>query len=134
MPGGSWAERWKGRLAAMRKGVGQPMMAMTNVELALDALGDPTRRRVFGRLGSRPRSVREIADGMDVSRPAVSQHLKVLKLAGLVVVRAEGTRRLYAVDARGIEKLQKWLDRFWNESLTTFKEVAEREVSKRSKS
>jgi DNA-binding transcriptional ArsR family regulator len=110
------------------------MMAMTSVELALDALGDPTRRRVFGRLGSRPRSVREIADGMDVSRPAVSQHLKVLKLAGLVVVRAEGTRRLYAVDARGIEKLQKWLDRFWNESLMTFKEVAEREVSKRSKS
>jgi DNA-binding transcriptional ArsR family regulator len=76
---------------------------MPNVERALDALGDPTRRRVFRRLRDGTRSVREIADGMHVTRPAVSQHLKVLKAAGLVVVRADGTRRLYAVDTRGIE-------------------------------
>ena len=71
---------------------------LPNVERALDVLRDPTRRRVLRRLRDGTRSVREIADGMDVSRPAVSQHLKVLKAAGLVVVRAEGTRRLYAVD------------------------------------
>jgi DNA-binding transcriptional ArsR family regulator len=73
-------------------------MSASRVERALDAFGDPTRRRVFERLRHRARSVREIADGMDVSRPAVSQHLKVLQEAGLVAVRAEGTRRLYSVE------------------------------------
>src|SRR6516165_6490566 len=101
-----------------------------NVERAFDALGDPTRRRVFRRLRDGTRSVREIADGMDVSRPAVSQHLKVLKSAGLVVVRAEGTRRLYAVDTRGIEALRGWLDGFWDETLTAFKRAAEREAAR----
>jgi DNA-binding transcriptional ArsR family regulator len=96
----------------------------------LDALGDPTRRRVFERLRRGARSVGEIAEGMDVSRPAVSQHLKVLKAARLVVVRAEGTRRLYAVDARGIEALRNWLDGFWDEALAAFKEAAERETKK----
>jgi DNA-binding transcriptional ArsR family regulator len=70
---------------------------------------------------------------MDVSRPAVSQHLKVLKAARLVTDRAEGTRRLYALDARGIETLRTWLDRFWDEALTAFKDAAEREAAKERK-
>src|SRR5262245_4525633 len=99
-----------------------------NAERVLDALGDPTRRRIFKRLrGGQQRSVREIADGLDVTRPAVSQHLKVLKGAGLVVARAEGTRRLYAVDGRGIHAVRTWLDGFWDETLVAFKEAAERE-------
>src|SRR5262245_13461692 len=101
---------------------------MTYTDRVLDALGDPTRRLVFERLRSGARSVGEIAEGMDVSRPAVSQHLKVLKAARLVVDRPEGTRRLYAVDARGIEVLRKWLDGFWDEALAAFKEAAEREI------
>jgi DNA-binding transcriptional ArsR family regulator len=72
--------------------------------------------------------VGEIAEGMDVSRPAVSQHLKVLMAARLVVDRAEGTRRLYAVDARGLEALRGWLTGFWNEALAAFEEAAEREA------
>jgi DNA-binding transcriptional ArsR family regulator len=106
---------------------------MASVERALDALGDPTRRLVFKRLRNGNRSVREIADGMDVSRPAVSQHLKVLKDAGLVVVRAEGTRRLYAVDTRGIKALRSWLDGFWHDALAAFAEAAEREATKERK-
>jgi len=73
------------------------------------------------------RSVQEIADGMDVTRPAVSQHLKILKAARLVIDRAEGTRRFYTVDPRGMGALRKWLDGFWNEALVAFKETAERE-------
>src|SRR5215510_14898748 len=106
---------------------------MLNAERVLDALGDPTRRLVFKRLRGRTRSVREIAVGMDVSRPAVSQHLKVLKAAGLVVVRAEGARRLYAVDTRAIEALRSWLDGFWDETLVVFKATAEREAAKERK-
>jgi DNA-binding transcriptional ArsR family regulator len=104
-----------------------------NAERVLDALGDPTRRRIFKRLRGGRRSVREIADGLDVTRPAVSQHLKVLKAAGLVVARAEGTRRLYAVDARGIEAVRNWLDGFWDETLVAFKEAAEREAANERK-
>jgi DNA-binding transcriptional ArsR family regulator len=77
----------------------------------LDALGDPTRRSVFKRLRGGARSVGEIADGMDVSRPAVSQHLKILKTARLVTDQAVGARRLYSVDTRGIDALRKWLER-----------------------
>jgi DNA-binding transcriptional ArsR family regulator len=105
----------------------------TYEELVLDALGDPTRRMVFKRLRRGPRSVGEIAEGMDVSRPAVSQHLKVLKAARLVTDRAQGTRRLYAIDMRGITTLRHWLDRFWDEALTAFKEAAERETDKEKK-
>jgi len=108
-------------------------MMKTNAERVLDALGDPTRRLVFKRLRNRTHSVREIADGMDVSRPAVSQHLKVLKTAGLAVVRAEGTRRLYAIDTRGIEALRGWLDGFWDKALVAFKEAAEREIARERK-
>ena len=99
----------------------------------LDALGDPTRRLVFERLRTGVRSVGEIAERMDVSRPAVSQHLRVLKAARLVTDRAEGTRRLYAVDARGIKALRSWLDGFWDEALIAFKEAAEREAAKEMK-
>jgi DNA-binding transcriptional ArsR family regulator len=108
-------------------------VVMINAERVLDALGDPTRRLVFKRLRNGTRSVREIAQGMDVSRPAVSQHLKVLRAAGLVVIRAEGTRRLYGVDKRGIEGLRKWLDGFWDETLVAFKAAAERAAAKKRK-
>src|SRR5262252_932040 len=99
----------------------------------LDALGDPTRRLVFERLRTGARSVGEIAERMDVSRPAVSQHLRVLKGARLVTDRAEGTRRLYALDQRGIKTLRSWLDGFWDEALSAFKEAAEREAAKEMK-
>jgi DNA-binding transcriptional ArsR family regulator len=108
-------------------------VATTRAERALDAFGDPTRRRVFERLRRRTRSVREIAEGMDVSRPAVSQHLKVLQDAGLVVVRAQGKRRLYSIEPRGIAALRGWLDGFWDEALTAFKEAAEREALRERK-
>jgi DNA-binding transcriptional ArsR family regulator len=103
---------------------------MAYAERVLDALGDPTRRTVLKRLRGGARSVQEIADGMDVSRPAVSQHLRVLKAAHLVTDRAEGTRRLYAIDPRGIEALRTWLDGFWDRALLAFKEAAEREAAK----
>ena len=106
---------------------------MISADQALDALGDPTRRRVFARLRHGQRSVREIAQGLLVTRPAVSQHFKVLKDAGLVVVRAEGTRRLYAIDAAGIDALRSWLDGFWHEALAAFKGAVEREAAKRRK-
>ena len=102
----------------------------TYAEQAFDALGDPTRRAVLKRLRDGARSVGEIAEGMDVSRPAVSQHLKILKAARLVTVHAVGTRRVYAVDASGIVSLRKWLEGFWDEALTAFKTVAEREAAK----
>lgn len=106
---------------------------MTYAERALEALGDPTRRLVFKRLRGGPRSVGELASGMDVSRPAVSQHLRVLKAARLVIDRAEGNRRLYAIDSRGVEALRNWLDGFWDETLLAFKEAAEREAAKERK-
>jgi DNA-binding transcriptional ArsR family regulator len=107
--------------------------AATQADKALDAFGDPTRRRIFERLRHRTRSVGEIADGMDVSRPAVSQHLKVLQQAGLVVVFSQGTRRLYSIEPRGIATLRGWLDGFWDEALTAFKEAAEREAMRERK-
>jgi len=106
---------------------------LTYEERALDALGDPTRRAVLKRLRGGGRSVAEIAEGMEVSRPAVSQHLKILKAARLVTVHAVGTRRVYAVDTRGIESLRRWLDGFWDQALTAFKVMAEREASKERK-
>ena len=93
---------------------------------ALDALGDPTRRAVFEQLASGPRAVGEIARGMPVSRPAVSQHLKVLKDAGLVSDRPAGNRRLYAVDPNGVEALRDYFERFWDSALAAFKAAAER--------
>ena len=106
---------------------------MINAERTLDALGDPTRRLVFKRLREGNRSVTELARGLDVSRPAVSQHLKVLRTAGLAVVRTEGTRRLYAIDTRGIEAARSWLDGFWDNALVAFKAAAEGEAAKERK-
>ena len=106
---------------------------VTYEERALDALGDATRRAVLKRLRGGGRSVGEIADGMEVSRPAVSQHLKILKAARLVTVHALGTRRVYSVDTRGIESLRKWLEGFWDEALTAFKVAAEREATRERK-
>ena len=103
---------------------------VAQAEQILDALGDPTRRTVLKRLRTGPRSVSELAAGLDVSRPAVSQHLKILKAARLVTAHAEGTRRLYSVDPRGIEALRNWLDGFWDETLTAFKLAAEAEAAK----
>jgi DNA-binding transcriptional ArsR family regulator len=95
-------------------------------QLQLEALGDATRRAIFERLARGPRSVAQIAEGLPVSRPAVSQHLKVLKAARLVRVRTEGTRNYYEVDAAGLDAIRKWLDRFWDRALDAFKEAAER--------
>ena len=106
---------------------------LTYEERALEALGDATRRAVLERLRAGGRSVGEIAEGMQVSRPAVSQHLKVLKAARLVTVRAEGTRRVYAIDRRGLESLRKWLDGFWDDVLAAFTAAAEREASRERK-
>ena len=95
-------------------------------DTALAALADPTRRQVFERLRTGPHAVGEIARGMPVSRPAVSQHLKVLKDAGLVADRPEGTRRVYYIDPAGIGALRKWLDQFWDEALAAFQAEVER--------
>ena len=89
------------------------------------ALGDPTRRAIFERLAERPQAVGELASELPISRPAVSQHLKVLKDAGLVVDRAAGNRRIYQVNPEGVGALRAQLDRFWSKALATYKEVVE---------
>jgi len=99
-------------------------MAYGNAAFA--ALSDPTRRRVLERLAEGPRAVGEIAEGLPVSRPAVSQHLKVLKDAGLVNDRQDGARRIYAIDPRGLGAMRAWLDQFWDVALVAFKAEIER--------
>jgi DNA-binding transcriptional ArsR family regulator len=89
------------------------------------ALGDPTRRAIFERLADRPRAVGELASELPVSRPAVSQHLRVLKDARLVVDRRAGNRRIYELDPDGIGALRAQLDRFWNKSLAAYKAAVE---------
>ena len=103
---------------------------MTNANRVFAALTDPTRRAVFERLVGGPRAVGEIADGLPVTRPAVSQHLKVLKEAGLVNDRAEGTRRIYRIDPKGLGAIRAWLDQFWDSALTGFAEEVERTSKK----
>src|SRR2546430_4207047 len=103
---------------------------MANGDTAMQALGDPTRRAVFGQLRSGPCSVGEIARTMPVSRPAVSQHLRVLKGAGLVTDEQQGTRRLYRIEADGLAELRAWFDSFWDTALAEFKAVAEREETR----
>jgi DNA-binding transcriptional ArsR family regulator len=93
---------------------------------AIAALADPTRRQVFERLRHGPQPVGMLARGLPVSRPAVSQHLAVLKSAGLVTDRAEGTRRVYQIDPHGLGAIRAWLDQFWDEALLAFKQEAER--------
>ena len=94
---------------------------------AIAALGDGTRRTIFERLRAGPRSVGELAEGLSVSRPAVSQHLRVLREAGLVSERREGTRRVYRVEPRGLWELRAYFEGFWSDALASFKEAAERE-------
>lgn len=93
---------------------------MTDAARALDALGDPTRRAVLELLRGGERSVREITDDTEVSQPAVSQHLRVLRDAGLVAARPEGTRRLYSVRPDGLSALRAWVDGFWDDALAAF--------------
>jgi DNA-binding transcriptional ArsR family regulator len=92
---------------------------------ALQCLSDPTRRRIFERLRSGPSSVGVLANGLPVSRPAVSQHLKMLKDAGLVKDRSEGARRVYYIDPDGLGELRRWLDQFWDGALEAFKNEVE---------
>jgi DNA-binding transcriptional ArsR family regulator len=96
----------------------------------LDALADPTRRQIFERLRSGPLAVGTLADGLPVSRPAVSQHLRVLKDAGLVVDTKDGTRRLYAVAPDGVRALREWFDAFWSDALEAYADAAAERAQK----
>jgi DNA-binding transcriptional ArsR family regulator len=98
-----------------------------NANGVLDALGDPTRRQIFESLRGGPRSVGELAAGVPVSRPAVSQHLRVLKQAGLVRDSRDGTRRLYRIDGGGLASLRDYFDGFWGEALDRFVAEARKE-------
>ena len=91
----------------------------------IGTLGDPTRREIFERLAAAPSAVGELAAELPVSRPAVSQHLKVLKDAGLVIDRRNGTRRIYQLDPEGLAELRAQLDKFWNQALASYKDVIE---------
>ena len=102
-------------------------MTNASVAAAFVALADPTRRQIFERLGQRTRSVGDLAAGLPVTRPAVSQHLKVLADAGLVSHERDGTRRVYRIDPRGLEMMRAYLDRFWDRALAAFKAAAEKE-------
>jgi DNA-binding transcriptional ArsR family regulator len=93
---------------------------MADQYLAFKALADATRREVFERLAAGPKAVGELADELPVTRPAVSQHLKALKSAGLVTERREGTRRVYQIDPAGLGQMRAWLDQFWDTALNAF--------------
>lgn len=97
---------------------------------ALTALADPTRRAVFERLRKGPRAVGDLAEGLPVSRPAVSQHLKVLKEARLVTAYRDGTRQFYAIDTQGLAAVRAYLDGFWDGALEAFKTHAEKAAAK----
>jgi DNA-binding transcriptional ArsR family regulator len=92
--------------------------------MVLDALGDPTRRSIFERIGRGPTPVGELAAELPISRPAVSQHLKVLKSAGLVTDRAEGTRRIYSVEPAGLAAVRRYFEQFWTDQLAAFSVAA----------
>jgi DNA-binding transcriptional ArsR family regulator len=94
-------------------------------DAGLGLLGDPSRRAIFELLARRPSSVQELADELPISRPAVSQHLRVLRDGGLVVSRAEGTRRIYQLNPDGVTALRTWLDGVWSDALTGFQKAAE---------
>jgi DNA-binding transcriptional ArsR family regulator len=104
---------------------------VTNVNRVFSALHDPTRRAVLDRLRGGPCAVGEIAASLPVSRPAVSQHLKVLKEAGLVSDRSEGTKRIYYIDPSGLGAMRAWLDRFWDAALAAYAAEVEREEKER---
>ncbi len=113
-----------------RRTVSQDLRLTQLSDPVLDALGDPTRRAILHRLREGPKPVVEIAKGLPVTRPAVSQHLRVLKDAGLVIDRAEGTRRLYAVDPNGLFALRAFLELFWADALTGFVATADRKPAR----
>jgi len=100
-------------------------MTYTNAARSFDAMGDPMRRQIIERLAVAPRSVGDLADGLPVSRPAVSQHLKTLKEAGLVIDEAAGTRRVYRLDPRGIGAMREVLETYWSRALGNFKAFAD---------
>jgi DNA-binding transcriptional ArsR family regulator len=104
---------------------------MTYHDVAFNALGDPTRRAIFERLGRGPMAVVEIAQWLPVTRPAVSQHLKVLFKAGLVTAHRSGARRLYQIDPKGVSAMRDYLDGMWDAALHAFKLAAESEGKKR---
>ena len=99
--------------------------------LAIQALGDPTSRSIFERLRNGPRAVGELARELPVSRPAVSQHLRVLKEAGLVTEQRNGTRRIYGVDAASVAELRDYFDGFWSDALESFKRAVEQEEGRK---
>jgi DNA-binding transcriptional ArsR family regulator len=99
--------------------------------LAIQALGDPTRRSIFERLRRGPRAVGELARELPVSRPAVSQHLRVLKEAGLVTEQRNGTRRIYGVDAQSVAELRDYFDEFWSDALENFKRAVEQDEGRK---
>jgi DNA-binding transcriptional ArsR family regulator len=99
---------------------------------AWTALGDPTRRAIFERVAERPRAVGELAGELPISRPAVSQHLKMLKDARLVVDEPVGTRRIYRVDTAGLRDLRAYLDHFWDQALAGFKTAVEQQMKETS--
>jgi DNA-binding transcriptional ArsR family regulator len=101
--------------------------------VGLEALGDPTRRAIFELLASGPRAVGELALELPVSRPAVSQHLRVLKDAGLVTERRNGTRRIYRVDPRGVDALRAYFETFWSAALANFQAAAEDDDQRRDR-
>jgi DNA-binding transcriptional ArsR family regulator len=103
-------------------------------QVRIRALGDDTRRAIFELLGEGPSPVGEIARRLPVTRPAVSQHLKVLKEAGLVTHRQEGTRHLYQLDPDGLAALRAYFERFWNRALVSFKDAVEQEEQQRKES
>ncbi len=102
-------------------------MPNASVATAFAALADPTRRQIFERLAQRTRSVGELAQGLPVTRPAVSQHLRVLTEAGLVTHARQGVRRVYRIDPRGLETMRAYLDRFWDRAMAAFKAAVEGE-------
>lgn len=103
-------------------------MAYSSAALsAFAALGDPTRRAIFERLATSPAAVGELANGLPVTRPAVSQHLRVLKEAGLVSETPHGTRRIYRIDPRGIGAMREWLDSHWTQALDAFQAFADQQ-------
>jgi DNA-binding transcriptional ArsR family regulator len=101
---------------------------MTNHAAILTALADPTRRAIFERLARSPSAVGELARELPVSRPAVSQHLKILKSAGLVTDQAAGTRRVYSVDSAGVAAIREYFEQFWQQSLASFRTAASKAV------
>ena len=103
---------------------------MTTYQDGFSALADPTRREIFELLARRPRPVGELAEGLPVSRPAVSQHLKVLRDAGLVTDTRNGSRRLYRVNPQGVASMREYLDRFWSDALGAFETAARMEDKK----